>query len=187
MRRQRLSAIRLSSPWTPSDKWDFFFIFFFFFTNSKANSTRCSYLIHSASCINYVCSPSCHKCPGQIWSVVVLQLACSLASGAALQCPPNSVPSSYLPQTHHLNRRHSHQSVSHTTGQRGSSSNVTDVLRGDGGMIRSRHTATVMCSRRFDGGPRKGFRFLFSFYRFRALDSFFVSLQINRLRKKKKF
>lgn len=52
-----------------------------------------------------------------------------LSLGAALQCSPNSVQSSHLPQTHHLNRRHSHQSVSHITGQWGSCSNVTDVCQ----------------------------------------------------------
>lgn len=50
-----------------------------------------------------------------------------LSLGAALQYSPNSVQCSYLPQTHHLNHRHSHQSVSHITGQWGSCRNVTDV------------------------------------------------------------
>lgn len=158
MRRQRLSA---ASPWTLSDKCDFLS----FFTNSKANYTPCSYLILSVYCINYVCSPNCHKCPGQIWSVWVLQLACSLASGAALQCPPNSVPSSYLPQTHHLSHRHSHQSVSHTTGQWGSSSNVTDVCgEKEVPPSKRKYHIELTC---FDGRLWKSFRFLFSSYRFR--------------------
>lgn len=66
---------------------------------------------------------------------------------AVLQYSPNSVPSSSLPHTNHLDHHHSHQGVNHITGHWGSCCNISSHHRTCSAPIlgRDRHSSISTC------------------------------------------